>query len=48
MSGKVTRGRKRMHHSERHDEKYVAPERTAEDRREWQKLQRTGSHAPAS
>jgi len=28
--------------------KYAALKRTAEDRKEWQKLLRTGSHTPAS
>ena len=38
MKGKATRGRKRMHLlSDLLKEKYVALERTAEDKKEWQK-----------
>jgi len=49
MRGKATRGRKRTHLLiELMKGKYVALERTAEDRREWQKLLRVGSHTPAS
>jgi len=41
MRGKATRGRKRMHLlSELMKGKYVALKRTAEDRKEWQKLLR--------
>jgi len=29
-------------------EKYMALKRTAEDRKEWQKLKRAASHTPAS
>jgi len=47
MRGKATRGRKRMHLlSDLMKGKYVALRRTAEDRKEWQKLIRTGSHTP--
>jgi len=46
---KVTRGRKRMHLlSDLMKRKYVTLNRTAEDRREWQRLLRAGSHIPAS
>jgi len=49
MRGKATGGRKRMHLlSDLVKGKYVALERTAEDRKEWQKLKRAGSHTPAS
>jgi len=49
MRGKATQGRKRMHlPSDLMKGKYVALKRTAEDRREWQKLFRAGSHTPAS
>jgi len=49
MRVKATRGRKRMHLlSELMKGKYVALERTAEDRKEWQKFKRAGSHTPAS
>ena len=49
MGGKATQGRKRMHlMSDLMKGKYVALKRTAEDRREWQKLLRAGSHTPAS
>jgi len=41
MRGKATRGRKRMHLlSDLMKGKYVALKRTAEDRKEWQKLLR--------
>jgi len=44
MRGKATRGRKRMHlMSDLMKGKYVALKRTAEDRKEWQKLLRAGS-----
>jgi len=47
--GKATRGRKRKHLlSDLMKGKYVALKRTAEDRKEWQKLLRAGSHTPAS
>ena len=47
--GNSTRGRKRMHLlSDVMKGKYVALKRTAEDRKEWQKLLRAGSHTPAS
>jgi len=43
MSGKSTGGRKRMHLlSDLVKGKYVA-----EDKKEWQKLKRAGSHTPA-
>ena len=46
---KATWSRKRMHLlSELMKGKYVALKRTAEDRKEWQKLLRAGSHTPAS
>ena len=46
MRGKATRGRKRMHLlSDLMKGNYVALERTAEDRKEWQKLIRAGNHA---
>jgi len=49
MRGKATRGRKRMQLlSKLMKGKYVAFKRTAEDRKEWQKLKRAGSHTPAS
>jgi len=49
MRGKVIRGRKRMHVlSDLMKGKYVALKKTAEDRIEWQKLLRAGSHTPAS
>jgi len=49
MTGKAKRGRKRMHLlSDLMNGKYVALKRTAEDRREWQKWLRAGSHTPAS
>jgi len=49
MSRKATQGRKRMHLlSDLMKGKYVAPKRTAEDRKEWWKLQRAGSRTPAS
>jgi len=48
MRGKATRGRKRMHMvSDLMKGKYVALKRTAEDRKEWQKLLTAGSHTPA-
>ena len=47
--GEAIRGRKRMHLlGDLMKGKYVALKRTAEDRKEWQKLIRAGSHAPAS
>jgi len=43
--GKATRGRKRMHLlSDLMKGKYVGLKRLAEDRKEWQKLIRAGSH----
>jgi len=49
MRGKVTRGRKRMRLlSDLMKRNYVALKRTAEDRKEWQRLLRAGSHTPAS
>ena len=50
MNGKATQGRKRMHLlSDLMKGKYVALKRTAaEDRKEWWKLLRAGSHTPAS
>jgi len=49
MKGKATRGRKRMHLlSDLMKGKYVALERTAEDRIEWQRLKRARSCTPAS
>jgi len=45
LRGKATRGRKRMHVLKG---KYVTLKRTAEDRKEWQKLLRAGTHTPAS
>jgi len=49
MKGKATRGRKRMHLlSDLMKGKYVTLKRIAEDRKEWQKLLRAGSHTPAS
>jgi len=49
MRGKVTRGRKRMHlMSDLMKGKYVALKRTAEDRKEWQKLLRAGSRTAPS
>jgi len=49
MRGKATEGRKRMHVlSDLMKGKYVALRRTAEDRKEWQRLLRAGSHTPAS
>jgi len=49
MRGKATRGSKRMHLlSDLMKGKYVALKRTAEDRKDWQKLIRAGSHRPAS
>jgi len=47
MRGEVTQGRKRVHLlSDLMKGKYVALKRTAEDRKEWQKLLRAGSHTP--
>jgi len=47
--GKATRGRKRLHLlSDLMKGKSVALRRTAEDRKEWQKLKKAGSHTPAS
>ena len=49
MREKATRGRTRMHLlSDPMKGKYVALRRIAEDRKDWQKLIRTGSHTPAS
>jgi len=49
MRGKATRGRKRMRLlSDLMKGRYVALKRTAEDKREWQKLLRAGSPTPAS
>ena len=49
MTGKATRGRKRMNLlSDPMKGKYVALKRTAEDRKKRQKLLRNGSHTPAS
>jgi len=49
MRGKATRGRKRVRLlSDLMKGKYVTVKRTAEDRKEWQKLKRAGSHTPAS
>ena len=49
MREKATRGRKRIHLlSDLIKGKYVALKITAEDRKEWQKLLRVGSHTPAS
>ena len=49
MRGKITRGRQKMHLlSDLMKGEYVALKRTAEDRKEWQKLLRAGSHTPAS
>jgi len=49
MKGKATRGRKRMHLlSNLMKGKYVALERTAEDKKEWQKLKRARSYTSAS
>jgi len=49
MRGKATQGRKRMHPlSNLMKGKFVVLERTAEDKKEWQKLLRAGSHTPAS
>jgi len=47
MRRKATRGRKRRR-SEVMKGKYVSLRRIAEDRKEWQKLKRAGSHTPAS
>ena len=48
MRGKATRGSKRMHLlSDLILVKYVALKRTAEDRKEWQRLLGAGSHTPA-
>ena len=45
MRGKTTRGSKRMHLlSDLMNGKYVTLKTTAEDRKEWQKLFRVGSH----
>ena len=47
--GKATRGRKRMHQlSDLMKGKYVTLKRTAEDRKERQRLIRAASHTPAS
>jgi len=47
--GKATQGRKIMHPlSDLMKGKYVALKKTVEDRKEWQKLLRAGSHTPAS
>jgi len=49
LRGKATGCRKRMHLlSDLMKGKYVALKRTAEDRKEWQKLLRAGSHTRAS
>jgi len=49
MRGKARRGRIRMHLlSKVVKGKYVVLKRTAEDRKDWQKLLRVGSHTPAS
>jgi len=49
MREKATPGRKRMNLlSDLMKRKYMALKRTAEDRKEWQKLLRAGSHTPAS
>jgi len=49
MRRKAIRGKKRMHLlSDLMKGKYVAFKRTAEDRKELQKLVRAGSHTPAS
>ena len=49
MMGKATRRRKRMYLlSDLMKGKYVSLKRTAEDRKEWQKLIGVGSHTPAS
>jgi len=49
MRGNATRGRKRMHLLfDLMKGKYMALKRTAEDRKEWQKFKRAGSHTPAS
>jgi len=49
MRGKATRGRKRVHLlSDLMKGKYVALKRTAEDRKEWQKLKRAGIRTLAS
>jgi len=45
MREKARHGRKRMHLlSDLMKRKYVAHKRTAEDRKDWQKLLRAGSH----
>ena len=49
MRGKAIRGRKGRHLlSDLMKGKYVALKRIAEDRKEWQKLKRAGSHTSAS
>ena len=49
MRGKAKQGRKRMHLlSNLMKGKFVVLERTTEDKKEWQKLLRAGSHTPAS
>jgi len=49
MRGKATRGRKRKHLlSDLMKGRYVALKRTAEDRKEWQRLLRAGSHTRAT
>ena len=48
MRERATRGRKRMHLlSDLMKRKYVTLNRTAEHRREWQRLLRAGGHTPA-
>ena len=49
MRGKATRDRKRMHLlNDLMEGMYVALKRTAEDRKEWHKLKRAGTHRRAS
>jgi len=49
MRVKATQGRKRIHLlSDLMKGNYVTLKRTAEDRKEWQKLLKAGSHTPAS
>jgi len=49
MRGKAARGRKRMHLlSDLMKGKYVALKRSAQDRKEWEKLLRAEIHTPAS
>jgi len=49
MRGRLDQGRTRMHLlSNLIQGKYLALKRIAEDRKEWQKMLRVGSHTPAS